>query len=481
MPPDNEYQAVAIAAVTPVDNVTPALEFALTQALTAADPARCYDPQLIRCAAVASLTEQESALTRLRTKYGKECNKTIWRRLVREARQQLTVPAPSALILSDNGSPKAILANAIIQLKASGIDLAYDTFASRITIQKPSPWGTEGPWSDRDDLEAANYLQHRKVLVSSATTHEAANLLAYQQPFHPVRDWLCRLKWDGSPRLDTWMCKYLGAVARDERYLTGISNAWPISAVARIIRPGCFAKHLIVLEGKQSIGKSRALRALTNGHMEGEGGVQWFRDSLPDIDSDDIGLYMQGVWVIEIAELEAIRGKMWTRVKAFISTQSDPFRRKFGRNMAEYPRQCIFAGSTNEEHWGGDTTGLTRFWPVAATKIDVDGILRVREQLFAEARFKFDEGASVFLDQETEALAAVEQQDRAPDDAWVELIATKLALQTETSMTELLEKLGEKKDSGNSRRAAQILSYLGWSRFRSSTAEGRHWVYRRRE
>ncbi len=485
MPDQDPYLGEALAAVTAVDNVTPALTFALEQALTAEDPARCYDPQLIRCAAVASLTEQESALTRLRTKYGKECNKTIWRRLVREARQQLTVPQVSALILSDNGSPKAILANAIIQLKASGIDLAYDTFASRLVIRTPSPWGTDGPWGDGDDTESANYLQHHKVLVSSVLAREAAYFLGRKCAFHPVRDWLTGLKWDGCPdpitgesRLDTWMSRLLGTP--DSPLMRAACAKWTISAVGRIMEPGCKADHMIVLEGPEGKRKSMALHALINGHSHKSSGVQWFRDRMPDIDKKDVELYMQGVWLIEIAEMDAIVGKEWTRVNAFISSAKDTFRVPYGHNMADYPRQCIFAASTNEERWNATPYGGRRFWPVPVRHVNVPGILAEREQIWAEAMFRYGEGETNFLSDDMELLMHEQQAERAPEDSWLDRVRDKLALQSETSIAELLDKLAERHIVSNEKRAGATLRKIGWERFRS-TAEGRPWRYRRTE
>lgn len=478
--PTDPFLAAALDAVTPTaDNVTPALLFSLQQTLDANDPARCYDPQLIRCAAAATVQEQEVALSKLRAKYDPDPNKNVWRKMVKQATAELTTyqTPPTGLICSDNGNPKAVLANAIIQLKSSGIELAYDTFATRMVIQKPSPWGTEGLWRDRDDLEAANYLQHEDILISSAIAHEAADLLAYQCTFHPPRDWLSTLKWDGIPRVDEWMITHLGA--DDNPYIRAVCAKWTLSAVARIMRPGCKADHVIVLEGAQGKRKSLALRALTNGHIDGDRGVQWFRDSMPDIDSDDIGLYMQGVWIIEIAELEAIRGKAWTKVKSFVSTQVDPFRRKFGRNMGDYPRQCIFAATTNEEVWNGDTTGARRFWPVSIGRVNVDAILRDREQIWAEARFRYDEGETWWLDEASEALAAEQQSSRAPDDPWLEIVASKTALSSEVSAAEVLEKIGQRADPGNSIHVGRIMTQLGWERYRS-TSQGRSWRYRRK-
>ena len=470
--PTDPYLSAALDAVTPTaDNVTPALSFALQQCLDSNDPAQCYSPQLIRCAAAATVQEQEAAIIKLKAKYGTEFNKTQWRKLVKTATAELTVRVPTNLLCSDNGNPKAVLANAIIQLRASGLDLAFDSFASKVVIQKPSPWGTSGAWSDRDGGEAANYLQHQNILVGSIVAREAAYLLAHQNQFHPVRDWLTALKWDGKPdpvtgesRLDTWFSRLLGTP--DSPLMRAACRKWTISAVGRIMEPGCQADHMIVLEGPEGKLKSSALHALVNGHKRKKGGTQWFRDRMPDIDKKDVELYMQGVWVIEIAELDAIRGKEWTRVNAFISSPQDTFRVPYGHEMMDYPRQCVFAASTNEERWNAAPYGGRRFWPVPVRHVKVNKILEEREQIFAEAMFLYNEGETNFLSDDMEAEMKKEQADRAPDDSWLEVIAEKMALSTDTCISEVLEKIGERRGAANDQHAGRVLLKLGWVSYR---------------
>lgn len=478
--PNNPFLEVAVQSVAPPpqDNLVSSLEFIATRILTASDPMLAYSQDLIRAAAASPGAEVREVSRRLKLRFGKDFSVNQWNADVRDARAALVAAGPTGMIQSESGGIKPNLANAVIQLRQS-IDVSYDLFSSRVIINKPTPWGTEGPWRDIDDVAASNHLQHQSVNVSSATANEAALLLAYQNQVHPLRDWLTELKWDGEPRLDSWMADYLGA--DNDEYTQNVAAKWMISAVARAIRPGCKADYMIVLEGPQRLGKSRALRALTNGHLDGESGAQWFRDALPDIDKDDIGLYMQGVWIIEVAELEAIRGKQWTKVKAFISSQTDTFRRKFGRNMQDYPRQCIFAASTNEYHWGGDPTGLTRFWPVRAEKIDVDGIMKMRDQLWAEARHRYDEGETWWLSSDVEKLARAVQAERAPDDAWTDRVHEIIKYEDSVSIKQIMEGLNvatERQDHMTTARVSKALAILGWERYRAGT-DGRPWRYRK--
>jgi predicted P-loop ATPase len=277
-------------------------------------------------------------------------------------------------------------------------------------------------------------------------------------------------------------CEYFGA--DDTPLHRRISEAWAISCVARIMRPGCQAKYMLVLESPQDESKSKALRALTNGHLHGDEGIQWFRDSLPDIDKSDIGLYMQGVWIIEVAELSAIRGKAWERTKAFISSQVDTFRVPYGRNMQDYPRQCVFAATTNEQQWGGDQTGLARFWPIRTGHIDVPGILRDRDQLWAEARTLYDEGRPWWLDTETEKLAREAQQERMPEDSVAEHVAASVdsllanSLGDDVSVSEILTHLKWSEKDGPA--VGRALTRLGYESYRPRDGATRIRRYRKK-
>jgi putative DNA primase/helicase len=483
--PDNPYLQPAIDAVTShADNVAGSVEFLVARLLTGGHPQDCYSEELIRAVAATEPRLQRDISRKLKQRFAKDLNLIQWRADVREAMAALAATRstgdPGGFIRSDSGNIKPILANAIRALMESPVQVAYNAFSCRVVHLCPSPWGTEGPWHDIDDIAAANYLQHHGIAVGPPVANEAAYFIAHENEFHPVREWLLGLQWDGSPRLDFWMINGLGS--EDSQYSRTVGAKWMLSAIARILEPGSKVDHLLVLEGPQGTGKSSALRALANGHMGGSGGHQWFRDNMPDIDKDDIGLFMQGVWIIEIAELEAIRGKQWTRTKAFISSQTDSFRRKFGRNMQDYPRQCVFAGSTNEAHWGGDPTGLRRFWPIRVGKINLDAILRDAEQLWAEARFRYDEDEKWCLDEETEKIASEHQAERSPDDSWVARVARAVEFQTDVTLADVLASIGlsiNQHGPGEQSRAGRALISLGWERYRSGMADGRLWRYRK--
>ena len=258
-------------------------------------------------------------------------------------------------------------------------------------------------------MRAAEWLQRRELNVTPMTVSRSVGAVAREITVHPVRDHLGALAWDGVPRIETWACRYLGA--EDTAFNRSVGALWLISAVARIFRPGVKADHMLVLEGPQGARKSTALKILA--------GEDWFTDELPDLGSKDAAMHMQGVWIIEIAELDAIGKAEVSRIKAFLTRTTDRFRPPYGRYTIEVPRQCVFAGTVNPDTYLRDETGNRRFWPVRCGTIDIDALARDRDQLWAEAVARFRAGAIWWIDTpELIAAAKSEQEKRYQGDAW---------------------------------------------------------------
>ncbi|MDA8229701.1 MAG: virulence-associated E family protein, partial [Magnetospirillum sp.] len=235
---------------------------------------------------------------------------------------------------------------------------------------------------------------------------------------HPVREYLQSLRWDGVPRLETWAITYLGAA--DTRLNRAFGSLWMISGIARIMRPGAKADHMLILEGAQGAKKSTALKVLA--------GSDWFTDELAEIGSKDAAQQMRGVWIIEIAELDALGRADVSRIKSFLSRTNDRYRPPYERYVVDVPRQCVFAGSVNPDTYLRDETGNRRFWPIRCGRIDIDALRRDRDQLWAEAMAMYAQGAIWWLaDPELIALANAEQEERYQADAWDALIDRWLA------------------------------------------------------
>ena len=203
---------------------------------------------------------------------------------------------------------------------------------------------------------------------------------------NPLADYLNALVWDGTPRLDTLLENYFNAVD-DKRYLSAVGHNWMISLVGRALRPGMKADNMLILEGKQGIGKSRALRVL--------GGEYYRETTVHDMGSKDFLQNMAGSWIYDINELRSLRKSDHATIKSLLSSSEDAFRLPYGRVTTIKQRGCVIVGTTNEEVYLTDDTGARRFWPVrCGYVVEVDMLEQDRDQLLAEAVYLFKKGES---------------------------------------------------------------------------------------
>jgi predicted P-loop ATPase len=386
----------------------------------------------------------------------------------------------AALIKTNWGTPKPLVANAMIALRNAptwkGL-LRFDEFSQRTILSGKAPWmsAAEGDqsWTDNHDVRAAEWLQHQGICVHPNVAAQAVDAVAREHPFHPVRDYLAGLAWDGVPRLDTWLTQYLGAA--DTPYTRAVGSRWMISAIARVHEPGCKADCMLILEGQQGIYKSTALKTL---------GEPWFTDEVAEFGSKDASMQVHGVWIVEIAELSSLvstRAEL-EKVKAFLSRTQDRFRPPYGRRLAQFPRQCVFAGTVNKDQYLRDETGGRRFWPVICTLIDIPGLSDARDQLWAEARDRYLAGEASWLD--TAALnndAREEQIARYEQDPWQDPISEYIGSLSDTSVSEILKNCLhlplDRWDQKAMNRVARCLLSLGWERYLGPRPR-RQWRYR---
>jgi predicted P-loop ATPase len=381
---------------------------------------------------------------------------------------------------SGEGQVLPILANAITALRRApewqGV-LAYDEFRSNVVALRPTPWGAnvKGGWTDQEDRLTAEWLQHERILVSVEIASQAIQTVAAENPVHPVRQYLDGLTWDGVPRLDHWLSTYLGAENSD--YGSVVGTRWMLSAVARIYQPGAKADSCLILEGPQGIKKSTALRTLAG---------EYFTDELPELGTKDAALQIRGVWIVEIAELDSLARSEVASIKAFMSRTSDRLRPPFGKRVSEFPRQCVFAGTVNHTEYLRDETGARRFWPVCCNVIDVEALARDRDQLWAEAKYRYLSGEKWWLDtSDLVDTAATEQAARYQSDPWEEIISPWLNERANTSVSEVLDKCLNKPQAQwtqtDKTRIARCLRALGWDRYRERQGSRLEWRYRMME
>ena len=234
---------------------------------------------------------------------------------------------------------------------------------------------------------------------------------AYKNSFHPVRDYLKTLKWDGTPRLNTWLVEYGGA--NDSPYVRAVGALVLIAAVRRVVEPGTKFDELLVLESEQGQMKSSALQALCPKHT-------WFSDDLPlNVDAKQIIERTAGKWIIEASELTGLGKREGDHLKSMLSRQVDgPVRMAYARLPKEVKRQFIVIGTTNSHQYLHDATGNRRFWPVRVEKFDVGRVIADRDQLWAEAAYRESQGESIRLDPKLYTFAAMQQERRRTDHPW---------------------------------------------------------------
>lgn len=386
-------------------------------------------------------------------------------------RRRRSPPWLDGAIKDDRGRVLPILRNAALALReAPELEdvFRFDELQRLVIVEKPLPLadGAEPrrasyprPLSDGDVSQVQEWLQHAGVpKIGRETMGQAIVLRAQERSFHPVRDYLDALTWDGGDRLSRWMTRYLGA--EENPYSAAIGRMFLIGAVARVFEPGCKFDYVVVLEGQQGAGKSRACSAL---------GGEWFTDSLPDVTHDkDAAQHLRGKWIIELSELSALSRAEAEALKSFISRPVERYRPPYGREEVIEPRQSVFIGSTNRSTYLGDDTGGRRFWPVKVGRVDVDALAADRDQLFAEAVAAYRNREQWWPDGGFERdHIRPEQEARFEADAWEPVIQKFLAGRTRIQVSEVANKAlniaTAKVATAEQRRIARILTRLGWS------------------
>lgn len=313
-------------------------------------------------------------------------------------------------------------------------------------------------WSDSDDTDLLAHMQAEYGIprMCSEPVRQGVDIYARSKAKAPLTEWLSSLTWDGTERMPTWLTDAYGGDRTD--YTAAVGRCWLVSLIARAFKPGCQVDTMIVLEGAQGLRKSSSLEIL---------GGQWYRAITQPFGSKEWLEAITGVvWLAEVADLSGFRGRDLDHLKAALTTRVDRFRRSYDRRALDYPRRCVFTGTTNRDDWQADDTGARRFLPVAVREVNLDFLRSTREQLFAEAVARFHEGADWWEIPQKDAER--EQEQRRDDDVWQPRIETYLHGKPSTTVPDILEYCLEidpdKQDKRAQMRVSSVLRLLGFVR-----------------
>lgn len=290
--------------------------------------------------------------------------------------------------------------------------IVHDLFTGMDSAKDGLPWNKNAnQWTDTDDANLRVWLEKHYDITGKEKIADALTAVLTRHSYHPIRDYLNGLTWDGVPRLDKIIIDYMGA--EDSELNRAMSRKHFVAAVARVFNPGCKYDYCLIMSGAEGIGKSTLLRVM---------GGKWFNDSITTLEGKEGMEQLRRAWVVELGELSSIKRSDVEQVKAHLSKQVDIYRAAYARRVLEHPRQCVFCGTTNEALFLKGDTGNRRFWviPVVAElrkyKDWSEAIRRDRDQLWAEAVHYYKQGEPLYLSEELEAQAKQRQQDFNDDN-----------------------------------------------------------------
>lgn len=264
--------------------------------------------------------------------------------------------------MTQKGTVKQTISNCVEALLADEKTqkmFRYNMFTDKIEIQ--GAWWKQSSlsFSQTDENNIRLYLENKYDLTSERGVTRAIDIIAHQNEYHPIRDYLNNLKWDGTPRIGELFPRYLGAVRCD--YTTEATRLFMLGAINRVFHPGKkFDVMICLVENRQGGGKSSMARFLSIRD-------EWFSDDIRNLDDENVYRKLQGHWIVEFSEMLATSStKTVEAIKSFLSRQSDVYKVPYDRYPQDIPRQCVFIGTTNNiDFLPKDRTGNRRFIPIA--------------------------------------------------------------------------------------------------------------------
>ncbi|CEO08419.1 virulence-associated protein e [[Clostridium] sordellii] len=289
--------------------------------------------------------------------------------------------------------------------------IAYNLFSNRTMVKGDLPWRSVSDkvrgdiWQDSDDANLRVYIDITYGIVAPYKINDGLAIIEKKNKYHPIIDYLNSNTWDKISRVDTLMIDYLGA--EDCEYTRSVTRKMLVAAVSRVFNPGIKFDYMLVLVGRQGIGKSYIINLL---------GREWYSDSLNTVYGKEAYEQLQNAWILEMAELSATKKADAEAIKHFISKTEDSYRQAYGRRVDTFKRQCVFFGTTNENEFLKDRTGNRRYWPLMVgvnkplKNLFKDLNKNEINQIWAEALYLYKCGEKLILEGEVEREANLKQE-----------------------------------------------------------------------
>lgn len=309
---------------------------------------------------------------------------------------------------SKSGKPEPTVNNFLLILNNDANlagNLYYDEMKDAPMICKPMPWDAGKAfkpryWDDGDEACLRHYIEKTYVLYHKQKLGDATE--AYIKVNHKnfLTDYLDGLMWDGEERLDTLLVDYFGT--EDNIYTREAVRKTLTGAVARAYNPGCKFDEMLIITGEQGVKKTTFFNVL---------GGEFYSEGLESFKGKAAAEQIQGKWIIEAGELAGMRKAEVNDIKQFLTTREDYYRGSYEKRARGRARKCIVVGTTNETNFLRDPTGARRFWPVDAftggkkTKDVSTDLVEERDQIWAEAKFRYLTGERLWMEGEAEILA----------------------------------------------------------------------------
>ncbi len=289
--------------------------------------------------------------------------------------------------------------------------IAYNLFSNRTMVKGDLPWRSVSDkvrgdiWQDSDDANLRVYIDITYGIVAPYKINDGLAIIEKKNKYHPIIDYLNSNTWDKVSRVDTLMIDYLGA--EDCEYTRNVTRKMLVAAVSRVFNPGIKFDYMLVLVGRQGIGKSYIINLL---------GREWYSDSLNTVYGKEAYEQLQNAWILEMAELSATKKADAEAIKHFISKTEDSYRQAYGRRVDTFKRQCVFFGTTNENEFLKDRTGNRRYWPLMVgvnkplKSLFKDLNKNEINQIWAEALYFYKCGEKLILEGDVEREANLKQE-----------------------------------------------------------------------